>query len=70
LNRIFQIPKLGTKLKEDVLPLSYTPRKLIQHPGNRYMYLIEGDNRTWSEERVAAKAQELVSLVFSPRRNS
>jgi hypothetical protein len=57
---IFQIPKLGTKLKEDVLPLSYTPRKLIQHPANRFMYLIEGDHRTWSEELVKQKAAELV----------
>jgi splicing factor 3B subunit 3 len=60
LPSIFQIPKLGTKLKEDVLPLSYTPRKLIQHPANRFMYLIEGDHRTWSEELVKQKAAELV----------
>jgi hypothetical protein len=28
------------------------------------MYLIEGDNRTWSEEIVQQKAAELVSLMF------
>jgi hypothetical protein len=63
-SRIFQIPKLGTKLKEDILPLSYTPRKLIQHPANRFMYLIEGDHRTWSEEAVQQKVAELVCFLL------
>jgi hypothetical protein len=33
---------------------------MIQHPGNRFMYLIEGDHRTWSQEIVDQKAAELV----------
>jgi splicing factor 3B subunit 3 len=39
--RIFQVPKLGTKIKQDSIPLSYTPRKFITYPGNQYFYMIE-----------------------------
>ena len=60
-NRIFQIPKLGTKLKQDAIPLSYTPRKFITHPTNRYFYLIEGDHRTMGEDAVAQKLDSLVN---------
>jgi splicing factor 3B subunit 3 len=70
-NRIFQIPKLGTKLKQDALPLSFTPRKLIQHPTNRYFYLIEGDHRTYSDEAVKQKVDDLVSgSILDSRRLS
>lgn len=64
-SRIFQIPKLGTKLKQDSIPLSYTPRKFITHPTNRYFYLIEGDHRTMGEDAVAKKLDELVSISFT-----
>ncbi|KAK7053156.1 pre-mRNA-splicing factor rse1 [Paramarasmius palmivorus] len=57
--RIFQIPKLGTKLKQDSIPLSYTPRKFITHPTNHYFYLIEGDNRVLGEDIVAKRLAEL-----------
>ena len=58
--RIFQVPKLGTKLKQDSIPLSYTPRKFITHPGNHYFYMIEGDHRVLGEVAAEAKLQELV----------
>ncbi|KAI0084854.1 CPSF A subunit region-domain-containing protein [Irpex rosettiformis] len=57
--RIFQIPKLGTKLKQDSIPLSYTPRKMITHPANGYLYLIEGDHRVMGEDAVQAKLAEI-----------
>ncbi|KAF7971621.1 hypothetical protein HWV62_20728 [Athelia sp. TMB] len=57
--RIFQIPKLGTKLKQDAIPLSYTPRKFISHPSNPYFYLIEGDHRVMGEAAAAQKLDEL-----------
>ncbi|CAL1706734.1 unnamed protein product [Somion occarium] len=57
--RIFQIPRLGTKLKQDSIPLSYTPRKFITHPHNGYFYLIEGDHRVMGE---AASKQQLEKL--------
>ncbi|EPT04569.1 hypothetical protein FOMPIDRAFT_95487 [Fomitopsis schrenkii] len=56
--RIFQIPKLGTKLKQDAIPLSYTPRKFIPHPTNGLFYLIEGDHRVRSDAAVARLVQE------------
>ncbi|KAI9571126.1 CPSF A subunit region-domain-containing protein [Boletus coccyginus] len=57
--RIFQIPKLGMKLKQDSIPLSYTPRRFISHPANRYLYLIEGDHRVMGEEAVNKHLQQL-----------
>ncbi|GBE80630.1 CPSF A subunit region-domain-containing protein [Sparassis latifolia] len=57
--RIFQIPKLGTKLKQDAIPLSYTPRKFISHPTNGLFYLIEGDHRVMGEAAAAKKLNEL-----------
>lgn len=61
---IFQIPNLGTKLKQDSIPLLYTPRKFITHPTNNYFYLIEGDHRVMGE---GAAEEALAELVRSPR---
>ena len=49
------------KLKQDSIPLSYTPRKFISHPTNRYLYLIEGDHRVMGEEAINKRLQQLVS---------
>ncbi|KAG6897777.1 pre-mRNA-splicing factor rse1 [Termitomyces sp. T32_za158] len=57
--RIFQIPKLGTKLKQDSIPLSYTPRKFITHPSNHYFYMIEGDHRVMGEGAASKRLDEL-----------
>ncbi|KAJ3510268.1 hypothetical protein NLJ89_g4774 [Agrocybe chaxingu] len=57
--RIFQVPKLGMKLKQDSIPLSYTPRKFITHPHNSYFYMIEGDHRVVGDEAAEKKLQEL-----------
>jgi hypothetical protein len=61
---IFQIPKLGTKLKQDSMPLSYTPRKFIPHPANRFFYMIEADHRVAGDEAVRLSIDDLVSLSF------
>jgi splicing factor 3B subunit 3 len=63
---IFQIPKLGTKLKQDSMPLSYTPRKFITHPTNHYFYMIEGDHRVTGPDAAASKLDELVSVLSIP----
>ncbi|KAF9010785.1 mono-functional DNA-alkylating methyl methanesulfonate N-term-domain-containing protein [Cyathus striatus] len=59
--RIFGIPKLGMKLKQDSMPLSYTPRKFITHPdpSNSYFYMIESDHRVMSEDAATKKLNEL-----------
>lgn len=67
---IFQIPKLGTKLKQDAIPLSYTPRKFISHPTNPYFYLIEGDHRVMGEAAAAAKLDEIVRFLYSQNSSS
>lgn len=62
--RIFQIPKLGTKLKQDSIPLSYTPRKMITHPANGYFYIIESDHRVMGEDAAKQKLAQLVRDVM------
>ncbi|TCD65090.1 pre-mRNA-splicing factor rse1 [Steccherinum ochraceum] len=57
--RIFQIPRLGTKLKQDAIPLSYTPRKFVPHPHNGLFYLIEGDHRVMSD----TEAKQQIELL-------
>ncbi|KAI0315698.1 CPSF A subunit region-domain-containing protein [Amylostereum chailletii] len=59
--RIFQVTKLGTKLKQDALPLSYTPRKFLSHPSNGYFYVIESDHRVMGEAATAQKIQDMRS---------
>ncbi|KAF9073666.1 CPSF A subunit region-domain-containing protein [Rhodocollybia butyracea] len=55
--RIFQIPKLGTQLKQDSIPLSYTPRKFIAH--GPYFYIVEGDHRVLGEDAAEKRLAEL-----------
>jgi splicing factor 3B subunit 3 len=63
---IFQIPNLGTKLKQDSMPLSYTPRKMITHPNNNYFYVIESDHRVWGDDAAEKKLAELVCESSAP----
>lgn len=65
--RIFHVPKLGMKLKQDSIPLLYTPRKFITHPTNQYFYMIEGDHRVMGEGAASQKLQELVSSWYSTK---
>ena len=60
--RIFTIPKLGEKLKQDVMPLTYTPRKFISHPYSTIFYVIESDHRTHGPKTVSRILAEKVSL--------
>lgn len=57
--RIFQVPKLGSKLKQEILPLSYTPRKFVSHPQNSYFYLIESDHRAMSETMIEERVKAI-----------
>ncbi|WVR03143.1 pre-mRNA-splicing factor RSE1 [Kwoniella sp. DSM 27419] len=56
--RIFTIPRLGEKLKQDTMQLEYTPRKFISHPYNPVFYMIETDHRTYSPSTVQRIVQE------------
>ncbi|KAK0539000.1 pre-mRNA-splicing factor rse1 [Tilletia horrida] len=53
--RIFTIADLGTKLKQDILPLSYTPRKIAPHPSRPgRFFVVESDHRVlspWSQQQ-------------------
>jgi splicing factor 3B subunit 3 len=62
--RIFQLPKLGGKLTQTSLPLSYTPRKIVSHPSFQYFYVIESDHKSYSEQAVEIQLREMVRLVL------
>ncbi|KAE8233729.1 hypothetical protein CF326_g1227 [Tilletia indica] len=53
--RIFTITNLGTKLKQDIVPLSYTPRKMAPHPSKPgRFFVVEADHRVlspWTQEQ-------------------
>lgn len=53
--KIFTIPSLENKLKQDSIPLSYTPRKLIGNPEkNGCFYVVESDHRSlspWAQQQ-------------------
>ncbi|KAG8947907.1 pre-mRNA-splicing factor rse1 [Tulasnella sp. 419] len=57
--RIFQISKLGSKLKQDVLQLSYTPRKMVFHPDHNLIYMVESDHRVLGAEESKKRLAEL-----------
>ena len=44
--RIFTIDGLNNNLKQEVMPLSYTPRRMIQHPHRPIFYILETDHNT------------------------
>ncbi|SNX84139.1 probable splicing factor 3B subunit 3 [Melanopsichium pennsylvanicum] len=62
--RIFTIPSLASKLKQDSFALSYTPRRIASHPEeNGLFYIVESEHRTLSpgaqRRRVEALEKEL-----------
>ncbi|CAH7682364.1 hypothetical protein BY996DRAFT_6417632 [Phakopsora pachyrhizi] len=51
--RIFTIPKLGVKVKQDSMPLSYTPQKMILDPATKNVITIEPEHGTVSPSEKA-----------------
>lgn len=45
-NSIFTFPRLGQKVQQTVIDLSYTPRQLLTSPFSRLLYTVEADHRT------------------------
>ena len=66
IHSIFTIPKLGVKLKQDVTPLSYTPRRFVSHPTSKVFYVIESDHRTHSPSALKRIAAENVCPLSGP----
>jgi splicing factor 3B subunit 3 len=50
-------------LKQDSIPLSYTPRKFISHPTDNVFYMIESDHRTHGPAATQRIIAEKVSLA-------
>lgn len=64
--RIFTIPRLGNKLKQDVIPLDYTPRRFAAHPAAPFFYSIEADQRTYAPVAVQRLLMERQSKGKKP----
>lgn len=60
---IFTIPKLGAKLKQDITPLSYTPRRFVSHPTSKLFYIAESDHRTHAPAAVNRLVEEQVRII-------
>lgn len=50
--RIFTFPRLGQKVQQTVIDLSYTPRQLLTSPHSRLLYTVEADHRTFSPSAI------------------
>jgi splicing factor 3B subunit 3 len=46
--RIFAVERLTDNLQQEMVPLSYTPRKFVKHPEKPYFYTVESDPNTLS----------------------
>jgi splicing factor 3B subunit 3 len=55
------IPKLGLKLKQDVIPLTYTPRRFASHPYHALSYIIETDHRAYGQAAIDRVIKEKAS---------
>ncbi|TYJ57480.1 pre-mRNA-splicing factor RSE1 [Cryptococcus floricola] len=64
--RIFTIPKLGERLKQDSISLDYTPRKFISHPYNPVFYMIEADHRIYGPPAIERILQEKAQNKENP----
>jgi splicing factor 3B subunit 3 len=58
---IFTFPKLGSKVQQSSIPLSYTPRKMLTTPHNKLLYVIETDHRTFSPQAQEKRLGDLVA---------
>ncbi len=58
--RIFTIPQLAARLKQDVVPLSHTPRRMAAHPENNgIFYVVQSDHRVLSRWAIETRQQAL-----------
>lgn len=63
--RIFTVPRLGAKIKQDALPLLYTPRRLVLDIDAQRAVVIETDHRV---KPSGAKATALAAYRTSSKR--
>ncbi|KAK9470022.1 CPSF A subunit region-domain-containing protein [Dipodascopsis tothii] len=47
--RIFTVERLTDKIKQDIVPLSYTPRRLSRHPQHPLFYVVQADSGVYSK---------------------
>jgi splicing factor 3B subunit 3 len=59
VSSIFTLPKLDVKVQQTSIPMQYTPRKIAQHPGNKFFYTVEADHRVLSPSAEQAKLSQL-----------
>ncbi|WAQ87379.1 hypothetical protein PtA15_8A283 [Puccinia triticina] len=53
--RIFTIPRLGVKVKQDPMPLAYTPRKILLDPATKHDITVESEHHTMAPDVQVAR---------------
>lgn len=62
--RILTVPHLGAELKQDTLPLTYTPRRMAAHPADPSLFVLaEADHRVLAPGAAQAR---LAALPTAP----
>ncbi|KAG0137768.1 CPSF A subunit region-domain-containing protein [Tuber indicum] len=67
--RIFTIEKLRDNLKQESIPLSYTPRKMLKHLDQPVFYVAEADANTLSvatKQKLRNSAQKGDTIELAP----
>ncbi|WAQ92069.1 hypothetical protein PtA15_15A465 [Puccinia triticina] len=67
--QIFTIPRLSAKVKQDPMPLAYTPRKILLNPATKHVITVESKHRTMALDVQVArfalqKAHKTVYNIF------
>ncbi|GAA5996109.1 U2 snRNP complex subunit RSE1 [Rhodotorula paludigena] len=57
--RIFTFPRLGQKVQQTAIDLSYTPRQLLTSPYSRLLYTVEADHRTYSPAAIQKTVSDM-----------
>ncbi len=67
--RIFTVPSLASKLKQDSVALSYTPRRMVSHPDEQGLfYVVEAEHRTLSPGAQRRRVEMLEKELKPPQR--
>ncbi|KAJ6632597.1 CPSF A subunit region-domain-containing protein [Mycena sp. CBHHK59/15] len=63
--RILRLPKMDEKFSQRSMPLSHTPRQMVIHPQNGFVYVAESDHRVTDDERELLVNDEVTDYDYS-----
>lgn len=48
--KIIALDKLGEMFNQQVIPLRYTPKKMVVNPLNNHLIIVESSHRSYNEK--------------------